>query len=77
MAKNIIICSDGTGNSDISGFAVAYALALFTDRRMSALFSQFWHQVQPQLRRALTTRATVYESGGERKAGSYARHLQR
>jgi uncharacterized protein YjgD (DUF1641 family) len=37
----------------IGGFLVSYLLALFTDRRMSAVFSQFWHKEQPNLRDAL------------------------
>jgi hypothetical protein len=28
-------------------------MAYFADRTMSAVFSQFWHQTQPRLRRAL------------------------
>jgi hypothetical protein len=30
-------------------FLVSYLLALFTDRRLSNVFSQFWHVVQPKL----------------------------
>jgi hypothetical protein len=37
----------------VSGFLVSYLLELLADRRMSAVFSQFWHEVQPELRRAL------------------------
>jgi hypothetical protein len=37
----------------IAGFLGSYLLALFADRRMRAVFSQFWHEVQPQLRQAL------------------------
>jgi hypothetical protein len=32
---------------------VSYLLELFADSRMSAVFSQFWHKAQPELRRAL------------------------
>jgi hypothetical protein len=32
---------------------VAYFLALFVDRRMTAAFSKFWHVEQPKLRIAL------------------------
>jgi hypothetical protein len=35
------------------GFLLAYVLMLYADRRMSAVFSQFWHQAHPQLREAL------------------------
>ncbi|MGH7233752.1 MAG: DUF2235 domain-containing protein [Nitrospiraceae bacterium] len=35
------------------GFLVSYLLMLSADYRMSAVFSQFWHQVQPKLRDAL------------------------
>jgi hypothetical protein len=37
----------------IGGFLVSYLLELLADRRMSAVFSQFWHEVHPELRRAL------------------------
>jgi hypothetical protein len=37
----------------IGGFLVSYLLELLADRRMSAVFSQFWHEKQPKLRRAL------------------------
>lgn len=36
-----------------SAFLVAYLLALFTDRRLSNVFSQFWHVAQPKLLLAL------------------------
>jgi hypothetical protein len=36
-----------------AAFLVAYLLALFTDRRLSNVFSQFWHVVQPKLLSAL------------------------
>ncbi|MEN6330867.1 MAG: DUF2235 domain-containing protein [Smithella sp.] len=36
-----------------SAFLVAYLLALFTDRRLSKVFSHFWHVVQPKLLLAL------------------------
>jgi len=32
---------------------VSYLLALFTDRRLSNVFSQFWHVAQPKLLSAL------------------------
>jgi len=35
------------------GFVLAYLLMLYADRRMSAVFSQFWHQAHPKLRDAL------------------------
>jgi len=35
------------------GFPVSYILGLSADRRMSAVFSEFWHRVQPELRVAL------------------------
>jgi len=34
-------------------FVVAYAMTFFADQRMRAVFSGFWHGVQPQLRGAL------------------------
>lgn len=37
----------------VGGFVLAYMLMFFADRRMSAVFSQFWHQAHPQLREAL------------------------
>jgi hypothetical protein len=37
----------------IGGFLLAYGLMLQADRRMSAVFSQFWHQAHPRLRDAL------------------------
>ena len=37
----------------IGGFLVSYLLELSADSRMSAVFSQFWHKVHPELRRAL------------------------
>lgn len=37
----------------VGGFLLAYVLMLYADRRMSAVFSQFWYDVHPQLRRAL------------------------
>jgi len=36
-----------------AGFLVSYVLSLLSDRRMSAVFSQFWHEQQPKLRTAL------------------------
>ncbi len=36
-----------------SGFLLAYVLMLSADRRMSSIFSQFWHQAHPRLRDAL------------------------
>jgi hypothetical protein len=36
-----------------SGFVLSYALSKFADVRMSAVFSQFWHEQQPELRDAL------------------------
>lgn len=35
------------------GFLAAYVLAWLADRRMSAVFSEFWYQQQPKLRAAL------------------------
>jgi len=35
------------------GFVLAYLLMLSADHRMSAVFSEFWHQVQQRLRSAL------------------------
>jgi hypothetical protein len=46
-----------------SGFLVSYALSLYADRCMSAVFSQFWHGVQPHLRYALK-RARQTAAGG-------------
>ena len=37
----------------VGGFVLAYLLMLYADRRMSAVFSQFWHQAHPKLRDAL------------------------
>lgn len=37
----------------IGGFLVSYLLAWFADHRMSACFSQFWHNTQKELRNAL------------------------
>lgn len=37
----------------VSGFLLAYLLALFTDTRMSKVFSGFWHNEQTRLRDAL------------------------
>jgi hypothetical protein len=34
-------------------FLAAYGLALVADRRMSVVFSQFWHAARPKLRAAL------------------------
>lgn len=36
-----------------AGFVIAYAMALYTERRMSAVFSQFWHDARQQLRDGL------------------------
>jgi len=35
------------------GFLLAYVLYTYADSRMSAVFSEFWHKVQPDLRRRL------------------------
>jgi hypothetical protein len=35
------------------GFLLSYVLMLYADRRMSAVFSQFWHQAHPRLRKVL------------------------
>jgi hypothetical protein len=50
-----------------SGFLVSYLLALSADRRMSAVFSQFWHRVQQELRGALkrARKATLSLPTGE------------
>jgi hypothetical protein len=46
-----------------SGFLVSYALTLYADRCMSAVFSQFWYGVQPHLRHALkNARQTAAEA---------------
>jgi hypothetical protein len=44
-------------------FLVAYGLALLADRRMSVVFSQFWHEARPKLREALkrARKASVVE----------------
>jgi len=45
------------------GFVVAYLMAFLAERRMRAVFSTFWHEVQPRLRAALKqARATVAEN---------------
>lgn len=45
------------------GFVVAYVMTFFAERRMRAVFSAFWHQVQPRLRAALKqARTTVAEN---------------
>ena len=46
----------------VAGFALSYALAFVADRRMTAVFSGFWHEHQPRLRAAL--KAARKESGG-------------
>ena len=35
------------------GFLLSYVLMLYADRRMSSVFSQFWHKAHPHLREAL------------------------
>jgi hypothetical protein len=54
------------------GFVVAFLLAGWVDRRMSARFSDFWHGVQPRLRDALkgARRAAMSETiVGDRGTG--------
>lgn len=51
------------GRFSLAGaFLLAYALMLYADRRMSSVFSQFWHKAPPQLRKALKqSRMTALE----------------
>ena len=47
-----------------AGFLVSYLLTLVADRRMSAVFSRFWYELQPKLRAALkAARVTAAASG--------------
>ncbi|HJR78283.1 MAG TPA: DUF2235 domain-containing protein [Nitrospiraceae bacterium] len=45
--------SPGKAGFVIGGFLVAYVLMLYADRRMNAVFSQFWHRHHARLRDAL------------------------
>jgi len=48
-----LVTSPGLLGGLAGGFVLSYALSLLADRRMSAVFSQFWHEQQPKLRAAL------------------------
>lgn len=49
------------------GFVTAYLLMLSADRRMSSVFSQFWHTAHPHLREALKqARMTALEAQTEK-----------
>lgn len=53
----------------IGGFALSYFLSKFADVRMSNVFSQFWHEHQPELRKALRkARAVAAAAQAEGKA---------
>jgi len=62
-----LVASPSLVASLAGGFMTSYLLALFADRRMSAVFSQFWHKVQPKLRLALK-RARKASAEAERKS---------
>lgn len=49
-----VVMSPGLIGSLASGsFVLAYLLMFYADRRMSAVFSEFWYRAHPQLREAL------------------------
>jgi hypothetical protein len=43
----------------LGGFLLSYVLYLYADRRMSAVFSEFWHKAQLDLRRGLKRARTT------------------
>jgi hypothetical protein len=45
----------------ISGVGLSYFMAVFSERRMSAKFSEFWHDEQPKLREELEPRPQSIE----------------
>jgi hypothetical protein len=56
-----------------AGFLMAYAMQLYTDLRMSAVFSQFWHDARQQLRDGLK-RARRAAAGGQADATTERAH---
>jgi hypothetical protein len=54
--------SPGKAGAVAGGFLLAYVLMLYADRRMSAVFSQFWHRHHARLREALKEARRVARS---------------
>jgi uncharacterized protein (DUF2235 family) len=62
----VLAMSPGKIGVVTGGFVLAYVYMLYADYRMSAVFSQFWHQTHPRLREALKqARMTALESSVE------------
>src|SRR6266545_474060 len=61
-----LVTSPGLLGGLAGGFVLSYALSLLADRRMSAVFSQFWHEQQPKLRAALKAARMMAANRGPR-----------
>jgi len=60
----------------LGGFGLAYVMQVFAERRMTTLFSRFWHDVQLQLRDALKdARRAVRRGGAPNCPASYLTNL--
>ncbi|MDF0676886.1 MAG: hypothetical protein P0120_21505 [Nitrospira sp.] len=52
--------SPGKAGVVVGGFLLASVLMLYADRRMSTVFSQFWHSHHARLREALKEAAGLH-----------------